>query len=349
MSENEDFLELENLAREDLELGDSAIQIYLREIGKIPLLTPEEEKELGALIQKGRMAEQRLKKGDLSPLEKAKLEAQVRAGEMAKRRLVQGNLRLVVSIAKHYIGRGLSFLDLIQEGNLGLLKAAEKFDPRKGFRFSTYATWWIRQAITRAIADQARTIRIPLHMMESIQRQYYVHRMLTQKLGREPTIEEIALEMGLLSPEDVEAIREAKEQDKPIPLNLQRKLEKAAAKVRSIIMAAQEPVSLEMPIGTDEDTFLGDFIEDTSAPAPTDEAFREILKEEIRKVLKTLSDKEREVLEERFGLRDGKPKTLEEIGQKLGVTRERARQIEAKALRKLRHPLRSRKLKDFLL
>jgi len=349
MSENDEFLEFEDLTGEELELGDSAIQIYLREIGKIPLLTPEEEKELGALIQKGRMAEQRLKKGDLSPLEKAKLEAQVRAGEIAKRRLVQGNLRLVVSIAKHYIGRGLSFLDLIQEGNLGLLKAAEKFDPRKGFRFSTYATWWIRQAITRAIADQARTIRIPLHMMENIQRQHYIHRMLTQKLGREPTTEEIALEMGLLSPEDVQSIKEAREQDKPIPPHLQRKLEKAAAKVQSIIMAAQEPISLEMPVGTDEDTFLGDFIEDTSAPAPTDEAFREILKEEIRKVLRTLSDKEREVLEERFGLRDGKPKTLEEIGQKLGVTRERARQIEAKALRKLRHPLRSRKLKDFLL
>lgn len=343
------FLELEDLTGEGVEPGDSAIQIYLREIGKISLLTPEEEKELGLLIQKGRMAEQRLKKGDLPPLVKARLETQVRLGEIAKRRLVQGNLRLVVSIAKHYIGRGLSFLDLIQEGNLGLLKAAEKFDPRRGFRFSTYATWWIKQAITRAIADQARTIRIPLHMMENIQRQLNVHRMLTQKLGREPTVEEIALEMGLLSPEDIQAIKEAIEQDKPIPLPLQRKLQKAAAKVRSIVMAAQEPVSLETPIGADEDSFLGDFIEDTSAPAPTDEAFKEILKEEIQKVLKTLSDKEREVLEARFGLKDGKPKTLEEIGQMLGVTRERARQIEAKALRKLRHPLRSRKLKDFLL
>ena len=346
---SEEFTELEDLSGEELELGDSAVQIYLREISKIPLLTPEEEKELGTLIQKGKMAEQRLKKGDLSPLEKAKLEAQVRAGEAAKRRLVQGNLRLVVSIAKHYLGRGSSLLDLIQEGNLGLLKAAEKFDPRKGFRFSTYATWWIRQAITRAIADQARTIRIPLHMMENIQRQLNIHRMLTQKLGREPTAEEIALEMGLLSQEDVQAIREAMEQNKPIPWALQRKLQKAAAKVRSIVLASQEPISLETPIGPDEDTFLGDFIEDTSAPAPTDEAFREILREEIQKVLKTLSDKEREVLEERFGLKDGRPKTLEEIGQKLGVTRERARQIEAKALRKLRHPLRSRKLKDFLL
>ncbi len=345
----EEFPELEELNNEELDLGDSAVQIYLREISKIPLLTPEEEKELGNLIQKGRMAEQRLKKGDLSPLEKAKLEAQVRAGEMAKRRLVQGNLRLVVSIAKHYFGRGLSLLDLIQEGNLGLLKAAEKFDPRRGFRFSTYATWWIRQAITRAIADQSRTIRIPLHMMENIQRQLNAHRILTQKLGREPTAEEMALEMGLLSQEDVQAIKEATEQGKPIPWHLQRKLQKAVAKVRSIVLAAQEPVSLETPIGADEDTFLGDFIEDTSAPAPTDETFREILREEIRKVLETLSDKEREVLEERFGLRDGRPKTLEEIGQKLGVTRERARQIEAKALRKLRHPLRSRKLKDFLL
>ncbi len=341
---SEEFPEMD----EEIELGDSGVQIYLREISKIPLLTPEEEKELGLLIQKGKMAEQRLKKGDLSPLEKAKLEAQVRAGEAAKRRLVQGNLRLVVSIAKHYLGRGLSLLDLIQEGNLGLLKAADKFDPRKGFRFSTYATWWIRQAITRAIADQARTIRIPLHMMENIQRQLNAQRILTQKLGREPTAEEIALEMGLLSQEDVQAIKEAMEQNKPIPWHLEKKLQKAAAKVRSIVMAAQEPLSLETPIGADEDTFLGDFIEDTSSPAPTDEAFREILREEIQKVLRTLSDKEREVLVERFGLRDGRPKTLEEIGQKLGVTRERARQIEAKALRKLRHPLRSRKLKDFL-
>jgi|YelNatPaOPRAMG01_1025707.scaffolds.fasta_scaffold00944_3 RNA polymerase primary sigma factor len=330
------------------ELGDTALQIYLREISKFPMLTPEEEKELGVLIQRGRMAMHRLKKGDVSPIEKARLEAQVRAGEMAKRRLVQSNLRLVVSIAKHYLGRGLSFLDLIQEGNVGLLKAADKFDPRKGFRFSTYATWWIRQAITRAIADQARTIRIPLHMMENIQRELNVHRLLTQKLGREPTVEEIALEMGLLDQADVQAIKEAMEQNKPIPLELQKKLQKATAKVQSIIRAAQEPMSLETPIGADEDTFLGDFIEDTSAPAPTDEAFREILREEVQKVLKTLTDKEREVLEARFGLKDGKPKTLEEIGQMLNVTRERARQIEARALRKLRHPLRSRKLKDFL-
>lgn len=352
----EEFVE-EEMADTDLEellesgspdLGGDPVQIYLREIGRVPLLTPEEEMELAERIQRGKLAEQRLKKGNLTPLEKAKLEAQVRDGQLARRKLAQANLRLVVSIAKHYIGRGLSFLDLIQEGNLGLLKAVDKFDPRKGYRFSTYATWWIRQAITRAIADQARTIRIPVHMVENIHRQLQAHRSLMQKLGREPTLEELALEMGLLEPEETEAIKEAMEQGKPIPIHLQRRLRKAAAKVRSIIRASQEPMSLEMPVGMDEDSALGDFIEDTSLPTPTDEASREILREELEKVLKTLTPKEREVLEMRFGLKDGRPRTLEEVGQVFGVTRERIRQIEAKALRKLRHPLRSRRLRDFL-
>jgi len=341
--------DLEELLEAGLpELGGDPVQIYLREIGRVPLLTPEEEVELAKLIQKGKMAEQRLKKGNLSPLEKARLEAQVREAQMARRKLAQANLRLVVSIAKRYVGRGLSFLDLIQEGNLGLLKAVDRFDPRKGYRFSTYATWWIRQAITRALADQARTIRIPVHMVESINRQLRAQRRLMQELGREPTLEELALEMGLLEPEEAESIKEAMEKGRPLPPYLQRRLRKAAAKVRSIIRASQEPMSLEMPIGANEDSSLADFIEDTSLPAPTDEASREILREELEKVLKTLTPKEREVLEMRYGLRDGRPHTLEEVGKMFGVTRERIRQIEAKALRKLRHPLRSRRLRDFL-
>jgi len=341
--------ELEDLMDiEAPELGSDPVQMHLREIGRVPLLTPEEEIELAKKIQKGKLAEQRLKKGNLSPLEKAKLEAQVREGQAARRKLAQANLRLVVSVAKRYIGRGMSLLDLIQEGNLGLLKAVDKFDPRKGYRFSTYATWWIRQAITRAIADQARTIRIPVHMVESINRQLRAQRRLMQKLGREPTLEELALEMGFLEPEEKEAIEKAMEKGEPLDPYLQRRLRKAAAKVRHIIRASQEPMSLEMPIGADEDSYLADFIEDTSIPAPTDVASKEILREEMREILKSLSPKEREVLEMRFGLKDGQPHTLEEVGQKFGVTRERIRQIEAKALRKLRHPLRSRRLKDYL-
>ena len=333
----------------EIDIGGDPVQIYLREIGRVPLLTPEEEQELALKIQRGRRAEQRLRKGNLSPLEKARLEAQVREGQIARRKLAQANLRLVVSIAKKYIGRGLSFLDLIQEGNLGLLKAVDRFDPRKGYRFSTYATWWIRQAITRAIADQARTIRIPVHMVENIHRHIQAYRTLMQQLGREPTLEELALEMGLVEPpEDAERIKELIRNGKPLPPPLQRKLRRAAAKVRSIIRAAQEPMSLEMPIGLDEDSYLGDFIEDTSMPAPTDEASKEILREELERVLSTLTKKEREVLELRFGLKDGRPRTLEEVGKHFGVTRERIRQIEAKALRKLRHPIRSRRLKDFL-
>ncbi|MFO7274995.1 MAG: RNA polymerase sigma factor RpoD [Symbiobacteriaceae bacterium] len=272
---------------------DDPVRMYLKEIGRIPLLTPEQEVELAKRIEQG--------------------------DEEAKRKLIQANLRLVVSIAKRYVGRGMLFLDLIQEGNLGLIKAAEKFDYRKGYKFSTYATWWIRQAITRAIADQARTIRIPVHMVETINKLIRVQRQLVQELGREPTPEEIAKEMGI-EPE----------------------------KVREIMKIAQEPVSLETPIGEEEDSHLGDFIEDEDALAPAEAASQLLLREQLEDVLHTLTDREQKVLRLRFGLDDGRQRTLEEVGQVFGVTRERIRQIEAKALRKLRHPSRSKKLKDFL-
>lgn len=272
---------------------DDPVRMYLKEIGRVPLLTSEEEVELA----------KRMENGD----------------EEAKRRLAEANLRLVVSIAKRYVGRGMLFLDLIQEGNLGLIKAVEKFDYRKGYKFSTYATWWIRQAITRAIADQARTIRIPVHMVETINKLIRVSRQLLQELGREPNPEEIAKEMNIT--ED---------------------------KVREIIKIAQEPVSLETPIGEEEDSHLGDFIEDHEARAPAEEASFTLLREQLDEVLKTLTDREQRVLRLRFGLDDGRARTLEEVGQKFGVTRERIRQIEAKTLRKLRHPSRSKKLKDYL-
>ena len=270
---------------------DDPVRMYLKEIGKVPLLTAEEEIELA----------QRMEQGD----------------EEAKKRLCEANLRLVVSIAKRYVGRGMLFLDLIQEGNLGLIKAVEKFDYRKGYKFSTYATWWIRQAITRAIADQARTIRIPVHMVETINKLIRVSRQLLQEYGREPLPEEIAEEMGI--PED---------------------------KVREIIKIAQEPVSLETPIGEEEDSHLGDFIPDDDAPAPAEAAAFTLLKEQLMSVLSTLTPREEMVLKLRFGLEDGRARTLEEVGKEFKVTRERIRQIEAKALRKLRHPSRSRKLKD---
>lgn len=272
---------------------DDPVKMYLKEIGKIPLLTADEEVELA----------KRMEAGDV----------------YAKKRLAETNLRLVVSIAKRYVGRGMNFLDLIQEGNLGLMKAVEKFDYKKGFKFSTYATWWIRQAITRAIADQARTIRIPVHMVETINKLVRIERQLLQDLGREPTNEEISKEMGI----DVEKVRE----------------------VRKI---AQEPVSLETPIGEEEDSHLGDFIEDDTATAPDDAADFTMLKEQLNDILGTLNERERKVLELRFGLTDGTPRTLEEVGKEFDVTRERIRQIEAKALRKLKHPSRSQKLKDFL-
>ncbi len=286
------------IADEDLELPDGIsvddpVRMYLKEIGRIPLLTPEEEVTLAKANEAG--------------------------DEEAKRHLAEANLRLVVSIAKRYVGRGMLFLDLIQEGNLGLIKAVEKFDYRKGYKFSTYATWWIRQAITRAIADQARTIRIPVHMVETINKLIRVSRQLLQELGREPTPEEIAQEMDV-----------------------------SVERVREIMKVAQEPVSLEIPIGEEEDSHLGDFIEDEEAPAPAEAASYLLLKEQLEEVLETLTLREKRVLRLRFGLDDGRARTLEEVGQVFGVTRERIRQIEAKALRKLRHPSRAKRLKDYL-
>ncbi len=293
--EDEEEVDVENI---DLSIPEGVsvedpVRMYLKEIGKVPLLTAEEEVELA----------RRMEEGD----------------EAAKKKLAEANLRLVVSIAKRYVGRGMLFLDLIQEGNLGLIKAVEKFDYRKGYKFSTYATWWIRQAITRAIADQARTIRIPVHMVETINKLIRVSRQLLQDLGREPTPEEIAEKMDL-----------------------------SVDRVREILKISQEPVSLETPIGEEEDSHLGDFIQDDNVPAPADAAAFTMLREQLEEVLNTLTEREQKVLRLRFGLDDGHARTLEEVGKEFNVTRERIRQIEAKALRKLRHPSRSRKLRDYL-
>ena len=268
--------------------------------------------------------------------------------EEANQTLIRTNLRLVVSIAKRFLGRGISFLDLIQEGNLGLLRAVSKFDPTRGFKFSTYATWWIRQSISRYIAEQARTIRIPVHLFEAITRLLRVQRSMVQKLGREATNEELALEAGILSEEDVTAIKKAKENRQPLDPELERRLSWAAAKVQRILQSAEEPVSLERPVGDEDSSQLGDFIEDYDALAPMDAAAREMLREQVQNALAALSERERQVLELRFGLIDGKDHTLEEVSRYFNVTRERIRQIEAKALRKLRHPTRSRYLKEYL-
>ena len=332
--DDEDEVEVEKI---DLSVPEGVsvedpVRMYLKEIGKVPLLSADEEIELAQKMEAGSVAGEKIpllkerlaETGDEQ--EKEEIQAEIKAlqldvdrGSDAKKRLAEANLRLVVSIAKRYVGRGMLFLDLIQEGNLGLIKAVEKFDYRKGYKFSTYATWWIRQAITRAIADQARTIRIPVHMVETINKLIRVSRQLLQELGREPTPEEIAEEMKM-----------------PVE------------RVREILKISQEPVSLETPIGEEEDSHLGDFIKDDNVPVPADAATFTLLKEQLEEVLGTLTEREQKVLTLRFGLEDGRARTLEEVGKEFNVTRERIRQIEAKALRKLRHPSRSRKLKDYL-
>jgi RNA polymerase primary sigma factor len=324
------------------------VRMYLHEIGRTPLLSSEDEVRLATAIGEGKQAGLRLKREEPDPETRSALLLTQQRGLAAEQRLAQANLRLVVSVAKRYLGRGMSFLDLIQEGNIGLLRAVDKFDPTLGYKFSTYATWWIRQAISRAIADQARTIRIPVHMVESINRQIRAQRRLMQELGREPTPEEVALEMDFLDPEDRIMIEDSLGNGLPIDPVLNRRLQLAAAKVRRIMRIAQEPMSLETPVGTEENSSLGDFIEDDSLPAPADQASRHLLKDQMNEILSGLTPRERMVLEMRFGLKDGTARTLEEVGQEFGVTRERIRQIEAKALRKLRHPLRSRKLRDYL-
>jgi len=296
------------------------VRMYLKDIGKVPLLTAEQEVKLARRIEAGVLADERLEQSpSMDEEQRASEHANVEDGELAKQQLTEANLRLVVSIAKRYVGRGMALLDLVQEGNLGLMRAVEKFDYTKGFKFSTYATWWIRQAITRAIADQARTIRIPVHMVETMNKVLRVQRQMLQELGREPTVEEVA-----------------------------RKVDLTPDKVREIQRISQEPLSLETPVGEEDDSSLGDFVSDPTAPEPTEEAEQQGLKEEITRALEELNDREREIMRLRFGLDDGQPHTLEEVGRRFKVTRERIRQIESKTLAKLRHPTRSQRLRAYL-
>lgn len=313
--------ELEIQAVHDTTITSDPVRMYLREIGRTPLLSKSDEVFLAKQIEKGMAAVERLKRATsrMGKVPREKFKENARIGDTAKEKLTKANLRLVVSIAKKYLGRGLSFLDLIQEGNIGLMRAVEKFDWRRGFKFSTYATWWIRQGITRAIADQARTIRIPVHMIETINKFHRIQRQLEQELDREPTPEEIS-----------------------------KLLETTPEKVREIIKVSQRPTSLETPIGEEKDSRLKDFVADEEVSAPTDDTSKELLKQQLLEVLETLSPREQKVIELRFGLRDGKPRTLEAVGREFGVTRERIRQIEAKAIRKLRHPSRSKLIKDYL-
>ncbi len=332
-----------------VELTNDPVRMYLREIGQVNLLTARDEVSLAKRIQTGIIAREKLEEPDgLNPDEVADLKKQEIDGIIAKRLLAEANLRLVVSVAKRYIGRGMNFLDLIQEGNIGLLRAVEKFDHERGYKFSTYATWWIRQAISRAIADQARTIRIPVHMVETINKLARTQRRLLQEYGREPSAKEIALEMEMLSDNDTTAVKNSLENKTPLEPALDRRWRRSATKVRRIMRIAQEPMSLETPIGSEENSYLGDFIQDDTVPGPVDAASKQLLKEQLHEILTSLSERERRVLEMRFGLTDGQGRTLEEVGSEFGVTRERIRQIEAKALRKLRHPIRSRKLRDYL-
>jgi RNA polymerase primary sigma factor len=336
--------------RRDSDAVNDPVRMYLREIGRVPLLDAAEETRLAKAIHTGFGATARLRSEDepLSPQERLTLELKEMQGGIAQRRLAEANLRLVVSVAKRYSGRGMSFLDLIQEGNIGLLRAVEKFDHRRGYKFSTYATWWIRQAVSRAIADQARTIRIPVHMVESINRVARSARQLQQELGRDPTAEEIAVDMDYVSDLDRRAVEESHGEEEQLSRDVLRRLKRAAQKVRQIMSVSQEPMSLETPVGAEENSVLVDFIPDESLVSPVEETNRELLREQMRDILSSLSERERNVLSLRFGLDGGESHTLEEVGQQFGVTRERIRQIEAKALRKLRHPTRSRKLRDYL-
>ncbi|MCL4862783.1 MAG: RNA polymerase sigma factor RpoD [Caldilineaceae bacterium] len=372
--EQEKYIPLEKLIADVAEPGTSLdpVRMYLRDIGRDPLLTAEEEMDLAQRIEAGNKALAECEKlfnlrfapGENTvarfnralqeidqlddPAQIDALEAKLLDGKIAHQRLTQSNLRLVVSVAKRYIGRGLNFLDLIQEGNLGLLRAVDKFDHTLGFKFSTYATWWIRQAISRAIADQARTIRIPVHMVETINRQTRIQRNLQQELGREPTFEELALAMDFLENDEANKVRATMVNGADLDPELRRRLERAAAKVQKIQRLSQDPLSLNTPVGTEENSSLGDFIEDDKMPAPESSATIRLLQEQMGEILDQLGEREREVLVMRFGLKDGITRTLEDVGKQFNVTRERVRQIEAKALRKLRHPLRSRKLRDYL-